>query len=42
VVGRVAGTRLLTIIGASHKGYLKAYRKEMHNIRIVDVSDALK
>lgn len=36
VLTRYPGTRLLTIVGASHKGYLEAYLDQMHDIQLVD------
>ncbi|MBX3595090.1 DUF5694 domain-containing protein [Sphingomonas sp.] len=36
------GSRLLTIVGASHKPYFEAYLRQMHDIRIVDAETILK
>ena len=36
VLGRKPGTRLLAIVGASHKGYYEAYLNQMHDVRLVD------
>nr|WP_313415902.1 DUF5694 domain-containing protein [Brevundimonas diminuta] len=40
VLGRYPGTRMLTIVGASHKGYYEAYLNQMHDVRLVS-SDAV-
>lgn len=42
VVGRHPGTRLLAIVGASHKGYYEAYLNQMHDIRLVDALAVLR
>ncbi len=36
------GTRMLVIVGASHKGYLDAYLNQMHDVRIVDAGSVLR
>jgi hypothetical protein len=36
------GTRLLAIVGASHKGYYEAYLNQMHDVRLVDAAAVLK
>ncbi|MBX9881716.1 MAG: hypothetical protein K2X73_07060 [Sphingomonas sp.] len=36
VLGRQPGTRLLAIVGASHKGYYEAYLNQMHDVRLVN------
>ncbi|ESZ86775.1 MAG: hypothetical protein Q27BB25_12220 [Blastomonas sp. CACIA14H2] len=36
VLGRYPGTRMLTVVGASHKGYYEAYLDQMHDVRLVD------
>jgi hypothetical protein len=36
------GTRMLVIVGASHKWYLEAYLNEMHDVRIVDAAPLLR
>lgn len=36
------GTRMLVLVGASHKGYLDAYLDQMHDLRIVDVKQVLR
>ncbi|WP_137172282.1 DUF5694 domain-containing protein [Massilia sp. HP4] len=42
VVGVTPGTRLLVIVGASHKGYLEAYLHQMHDVRVVDTVQVLR
>ncbi|MDV6330218.1 DUF5694 domain-containing protein [Asticcacaulis sp. 201] len=42
VLGQHPGTRLLAIVGASHKGYYEAYLNEMHDVRLVDAISVLK
>lgn len=42
VVGVMPGTRLLVIVGASHKGYLEAYLHQMHDVRVVDTAAVLR
>jgi hypothetical protein len=42
VLGRYPGTRLLAIIGASHKGYYEAYLNQMHDVSLVDALGVLK
>jgi len=41
-LGRYPGTRLLAIVGASHKGYYEAYLDQMHDVRLVDAAAVLK
>lgn len=41
-LGRYPGTRLLAIVGASHKGYYEAYLDQMHDVRLVDAATVLK
>lgn len=36
------GSRVLTIVGASHKPYFDAYLRQMHDVRLVDVETVLK
>ena len=36
------GMRTLVIVGASHKGYLEAYLRQMHDVRIVNADDILR
>lgn len=42
VIGMHPGTRMLVIVGASHKGYLEAYLNQMHDIRLADAMQVLK
>ncbi|WP_236621642.1 DUF5694 domain-containing protein [Asticcacaulis benevestitus] len=42
VLGQYPGTRLLAIVGASHKGYYEAYLNQMHDVRLVDAMGVLK
>lgn len=36
------GSRMLVVVGASHKGYLEAYLHQMHDVRVVDTGVALR
>ncbi len=42
VMGRKSGSRVLVIVGASHKAYLESYLNQMHDMRIVDAEKALQ
>lgn len=42
VLGLHPGTRLLAIVGASHKGYYEAYLNQMHDVRLVDAEKVLR
>lgn len=42
VLGLYPGTRMLTIVGASHKGYYEAYLDQMHDVRLVDPEAVLR
>ncbi len=42
VLGRQPGTRLLAIVGASHKGYYEAYLNQMHDLRLVNPLTVLR
>jgi hypothetical protein len=42
VLARQPGTRLLTIVGASHKGYVDAYLNQMHDVRLADAAAVLR
>ena len=42
VVGRHPGTRMLAIVGASHKGYYEAYLRQMRDVELVDVTPVLR
>ena len=41
VLGRKPGTRLLAIVGASHKGYYEAYLNQMRDVKLVDIEPLL-
>jgi hypothetical protein len=41
MLGQHPGTRLLAIVGASHKGYYEAYLDQMHDVRLVDADTVL-
>ncbi len=42
VLGRYPGTRMLAIVGSSHKGYYEAYLNQMTDVRLADVENVLK
>ncbi|TCM21648.1 hypothetical protein EDF56_101317 [Novosphingobium sp. PhB165] len=42
VLGRYPGTRLLAIVGASHKAYYEAYLDQMHDVKLVDAEAVLR
>ena len=42
VLGRLPGTRMLTVVGASHKGYYEAYLNQMHDVVLVDARTVLE
>ncbi|WP_339914953.1 DUF5694 domain-containing protein [uncultured Brevundimonas sp.] len=42
VLGRRPGTRLLAIVGASHKGYYEAYLDQMHDVQLIDAIAVLR
>ena len=42
VLGRQPGTRMLAIVGASHKGYYEAYLKQMRDVALIDVTPLLE
>jgi hypothetical protein len=42
VLGRHPGTRLLAIVGASHKGYYEAYLSQMHDVKLADAGAAIR
>lgn len=42
VLGRHPGTRMLAIVGASHKGYYEAYLDQMRDVELVDVMPVLQ
>ena len=41
VLGRKPGTRMLAIVGASHKGYYEAYLGQMRDVDLIDVTQFL-
>lgn len=42
VLGRAPGTRLVAIVGASHKAYYEAYLNQMRDVTLVDVLPMLR
>ena len=42
VLGQYPGTRMLAIVGASHKGYYEAYLNQMHDVHLVDANCVLR
>lgn len=42
VLGRAPGTRLIAIVGASHKPYYEAYLHQMRDVKLVDVEPVLQ
>lgn len=42
VLGQRPGSRLLAIVGASHRGYYEAYLNQMHDVRLIDVNSVLR
>lgn len=42
VLGRRPGTRMLAIVGASHKGYYEAYLNQMRDVELIDVMPVLQ
>jgi len=42
VLGQHPGTRMLTIVGASHKGYYEAYLNQMHDVQLVSADAVLR
>lgn len=42
VIGRYPGTRLLAIVGATHRGYYEAYLNQMHDVRLIDANTVLR
>lgn len=42
VLHRNPGTRLLAIVGASHKGYYEAYLNQMHDVKLIDAAVLLR
>lgn len=42
VLGRHPGTRMLAIVGASHRGYCEAYLNQMHDVTLIDANALLR
>jgi hypothetical protein len=42
VLGQRPGSRLLAIVGASHKGYYEAYLNQMHDVQLADANAILR
>ena len=42
VLGRNPGTRMLAIVGASHKGYYEAYLEQMRDVELADIMPVLR
>ena len=42
ILGQHPGTRMLTIVGASHKGYYEAYLNLMHDVQLVSSDEVLR
>ena len=42
VLGRAPGSRMLAIVGASHKAYYEAYLSQMRDVALVDVAPILR
>lgn len=42
VLGRAPGTRLIAIVGASHKPYWEAYLRQMRDVELVNVEPVLR
>ena len=42
VLAQQPGSRMLTLVGASHKGYYEAYLQQMHDVQLVDSMRLLK
>jgi hypothetical protein len=42
VLGRAPGTRLVAIVGASHKAYYEAYLNQMRDVTLIDVLPVLR
>ncbi|WP_414495357.1 DUF5694 domain-containing protein [Stenotrophomonas maltophilia] len=42
VLGQHPGSRMLTIVGASHKGYYEAYLNQMHDVQLVSADAVLR
>ena len=42
VLGLHPGSRMLAIVGASHKGYYEAYLNQMHDVQLVSTDAVLR
>lgn len=42
VMGVKPGVKMLTLVGASHKGYYEAYLNQMHDVVLADVNEVLR
>ena len=42
VLGRAPGTRMIAIVGASHKPYYEAYLNQMRDVTLVDLGPILR
>lgn len=42
VLGQHPGSRMLAIVGASHKGYYEAYLNQMHDVNLVSSDEVLR
>ncbi len=42
ILGQHPGTRMLAIVGASHKGYYEAYLNLMHDVQLIDANRVLE
>lgn len=42
ILGAAPGKRMLTIVGASHKGYFEVYLDMMHDLKLIDVQAVLR
>ncbi len=42
VLGRAPGTRMIAIVGASHKPYYEAYLRQMRDVKLVDAEPVLR
>ncbi|WP_447726378.1 DUF5694 domain-containing protein [Sphingomonas koreensis] len=42
VLGQRPGSRLLAIVGASHRGYYEAYLNQMHDVQLTDANAVLR
>lgn len=42
VMGVKPGVKMLTLVGASHKGYYEAYLNQMHDVVLADAEQVLR